>query len=72
MPQTGSQLDHLPRGRISGFVSSGQAREAQRRRDDEARQAEIADAVTFIEAWNARLAAGRPVLFSPTWTAGAR
>ena len=42
------------------------AREERRRREDEARQADIADVVMIIEAWNARLAAGRRVLFSPT------
>src|SRR5262245_3619300 len=47
------------------------AREVQRRKDDDARQAEIADAVAFIEAWNARLAADRPLMFSPTLRAAA-
>jgi hypothetical protein len=42
------------------------AREAQRRNDDEARQAEITEATAFIEAWNAMLAAGHRAPFSPT------
>src|SRR5262249_48344098 len=45
------------------------AREEQRRKQDAARAAEIAEAVRIIEAWNARLAAGRRALFSPTISA---
>src|SRR3954470_22204867 len=42
------------------------AREAQRRKQDEARQAEIAEAEKIIETWNKRLSPGRRALFSPT------
>jgi hypothetical protein len=47
------------------------AREKQRRLEDEARAADAADAVAMIEAWNARLATGWRVLWSPTLGAAA-
>src|SRR5499426_2174690 len=47
------------------------AREAQRRKQDESQQADIAEAVQIIEAWNERLASGRRALFSPTIGAAA-
>jgi hypothetical protein len=46
-------------------------REEQRRLKDEVRAADAADAVAMIEAWNARLATGRRVLWSPTLGAAA-
>jgi|SRR5262245_37275632 len=42
------------------------AREAQRRKQDESQQADIAEAVQIIEAWNDRLVSGRRALFSLT------
>jgi hypothetical protein len=47
------------------------AREKQRRLEDELRAADAADAAAMIEAWNARLATGRRVLWSPTLGAAA-
>src|SRR5262245_63265925 len=47
------------------------AREAQRCKQDESQQADIAEAVQIIEAWNERLASGRRALFSPTIGAAA-
>jgi len=42
------------------------AREEQRRREDEARQAQVVEAAKIVGIWNARLATGRRVLWSPT------
>src|SRR5215217_9161503 len=45
------------------------AREEQRRRQGEARQAEIAETRKIIEAWNTKIAAGRRILSAPTFGA---
>ena len=48
-----------------------QARAAQRRKEEERRAADVAEAAHIIEAWNDRLASGRRALFSPTIGAAA-
>src|SRR5215217_5431126 len=45
------------------------AREEQRRRQGEARQAEIAETRKIIEAWNTKIAAGRRIFSAPTFGA---
>jgi len=47
------------------------ARAAQRRKEDERRAADVAEAAHIIEAWNDRMASGRRALFSPTIGAAA-
>jgi hypothetical protein len=67
--------DELPLPRMSSIAGPNRRRqereraralEEQRQREVEARQVDIAEAVRIVEAWNAKLAAGRRILFSPT------